>query len=320
VSEQKPSIDRQPGCTKTNGSASRSPHHEQRQPKLQLKETAKMTVKINFDAVEAGAFLTNQFHNQGLLITTPAEVTQDQETLSHVLRPDHIVPDRHHPDHPLMRIIRGRFVGGNKHSRVAASISFCDVASDGVSATLRVFDQHGDVLDEHRLVSGTCEAKAEIVCPSANVVGFEISGPVDHFEFVTALEFDCLPDADFRMVYDGLGDPLMLRVGAEQVVSARISFFRLHGSHGDVLLSVTKAPVGVTWSFDPLVVHSGNPHVDMEIRATDEAAQVENFAMEVLGVPRSKDVGRHERLVSIPLTVFNVPAPQSPPKDTREEE
>jgi len=279
-----------------------------------------MTFKLNFDTIEAGSFLTNQFHHQGLLITTPATVTQDPETLSHVLQPNHIVPDRHHPDHKPMRIVRGRFVAGNKHSRLAASVSFCDVTSDGVSATLRAFDGHGDVLDERRLVSSTCEASAEIVCPSANLAAFEISGPVDHFEFVTGLEFDCLPDADFRMVYDGLGPPLMLRVGAEQVVSARISFFRLHGSHGDVLLSVTKAPAGVTWSFDPPVVHSGIPHVDVEIRATEEAPHVENYEMEVVGIPRSKDVGRRERSVAIPLTVFNVPAPQSPHKGAGEDD
>jgi hypothetical protein len=276
-----------------------------------------MTVKINFDAVEAGSLLTNQFHHQGLLITTPAAIAQDPETLSHVLQPNHVVPDRHHPDHKPMRIVRGRFIGGNKHSRIAVSVSFCDITSDGVSAMLRVFDPHGDVLDERHLVSSTCEASAEIVCSSANVDGFEISGPVDHFEFVTALEFDCLPDADFRMVYDGSWDPLMLRAGPDQVGMARISFFRLHGSHGDVLLSVTRAPAGVTWSFSPPLVHSGIPHVDMEIRVNEEAQHVENFGVEVVGIPRSKDAGRHERAVTIPLTVLNV---RSPRKTGLEEE
>jgi hypothetical protein len=40
-------------------------------------------------------------------------------------------------------------------------------------------------------------------------------------------------------------------------VTARLIFFRLHGSHGEILPSVMEPCAGTTSSFSPAVVHSG---------------------------------------------------------------
>ncbi len=82
-------------------------------------------------------------------------------------------------------------------------------------------------------------------------------------------------------MYDGLAEPLVLK--PEQKLTARLTFFRLHGSHGEILLSVTEPCPCTTCSFSPAVVHSGAPHVDMVISADGDAPLVSHFPADCCG-------------------------------------
>jgi hypothetical protein len=255
-----------------------------------------MTVTIKFDDLEPGTVVTNQFESKGILFTSPCAVFRDPETLAHSLHSQHQSSITPLPT----RVIRARFVEP-KHSRLAVTASFSNAGMEGMHAVLRVFDANGHQIDERSFGSTGFTAKTEIDCPNADIAGFEISGRTNRWDALDSITFDHPATADFRVVYDGVTEPLVLR--PDGVVKARLTFFRLHGSHGEILLSVTKPCPGTTWSFDPPMIHSGVPHTELEIRANPDAAQAYHFAVQVVALPRHRTAGRHERDIAVPLTI-----------------
>ncbi|KAG7289844.1 hypothetical protein NEMBOFW57_006221 [Staphylotrichum longicolle] len=188
-----------------------------------------MPIVINFSSLAPGTVVSNQFESQGLIITSPTVIIRNAESFKHSLQSQHQSTITQLPT----RVIRARFVEP-KHSRLAVTVSFSNAGKDGVHALLRVFDVAGHQIDERSFGSPGSVAQAEIHCPTANIAGFEISGRTNRWDSIDSITFDRPAIADFRVAYDGLAEPLVLRQG--QKTTARLTFFRLHGSHGKILL------------------------------------------------------------------------------------
>jgi hypothetical protein len=255
-----------------------------------------MTITINFEELEPGTVVTNQFEPKGIIFTSPNAVNRDPDTSAHSLQSRHQSSVTQLPT----RVIRGRFVEP-KHSRLAVAASFSNAGPEGMHAVLRVFDINGHQIDERSFGSTGYAAKTEIECPGANIAGFEISGRTNRWDSLDSVTYDHPAVADFRVVYDGLAEPLV--VHPDGSVKARLTFFRLHGSHGEIFLSLTKPCPGTTWCFNPPIIHSGIPHTELEIYAKEDAPPAYHFAVEVVAIPRHKTAGRHEREITIPLSI-----------------
>ncbi|KAK1753925.1 hypothetical protein QBC47DRAFT_385211 [Echria macrotheca] len=258
-----------------------------------------MTVTIRFDDLAPGTIVTNQFESKGILFTSPAAVVRDPDTFVHSLQSRHQSTITPQPT----RVIRARFVEPSpQHARLSVVASFSNAGPEGVHALLRVFDAAGRQLDERSFGSTGPVARAEIEFPSPEIASFEVSGRTNRFDALDSVSFDRPAEhPDFRAVYDGAAEPLLLKRG--ETVRARLSFFRLHGSHGEIVLAVTKACPGTTWAFEPLVVHSGVPHAELVIKADEDAPPAYHFAVQVVAVPRHKTAGRHEREVTVPVSI-----------------
>jgi hypothetical protein len=258
-----------------------------------------MTLTVNFEDLAPGTVVTNQFESKGIIFTSPNAVIRDPDTSAHALQSRHQSSVTQLPT----RVIRGRFVEP-KHSRLTVAASFSNAGQDGMHAVLRIFDVNGHQIDERSFGSTGFAAKTEIESPTANIAGFEISGRTNRWDALDWLTFDHPAAVDFRVVYDGHAEPLILH--PDSAVTARLSFFRLHGSHGEILLSLTKPCPGTTWRFNPPVIHSGIPHTELQIWAQEDAPPAYHFAVEVVAVPRHKTAGRHEREVTIPISILGL--------------
>jgi hypothetical protein len=257
-----------------------------------------MTTTVTFDDFEPGTTLTDQLEHRGILFTSPCLVVRDPENFRHSLQSSHqstvaILPTR---------VIRGRFIEPH-HSRLAISASFSHAGQDGLAALLRVFDVHGHQIDERTFGSIGSHGKIDLYAPGANIAAFEVSGRTNRWDAIDAIEFDHPETPDFRIVYDALHEPIALERGT--AITTRIHFQRLHGSHGEILLSVTKPCPGTTWDFDPPTVLSGTPYVDVQIRANEDAPSAYRFAFEVVGFPRRKTAGVHEHKAVIWLSIVD---------------
>lgn len=261
-----------------------------------------MTIRINFQSLPPDTVVTNQFEREGIIFTSPCDIVQEPETLTHMLMSQKISS----VITPPTRVIRARFLTP-KHSLLRIGAVFSNAAGEGVHATLRVFDAGGSKLGERVFGSVGPRAWVEFTSPNGDIAGFEVSGRTNRFDCIDEVEFDPPPPGpDFRLVYDGgIAEPLQLCAGTgpEAVVRARVSVYRLHGSHGEILLGVSKPCPGTTYRFDPATVHSGVPHFDLEIRAAPDTPPAYHFNVEVFAVPRTKSAGNHERTVHIPITI-----------------
>jgi hypothetical protein len=263
-----------------------------------------MTVHLTFDDLEPGTVVTTQYErSKGVVFTTPCAIIQDPETFAHSLQSQHLSSVTEAPT----RVIRARFASP-KHSRLAVTVCYSLASSCGVHALLRVFNANGEKLTERTFGSPGSTATVEFVSPDANISGFEISGRTNRFDCLDSLAFDAPPLADFRLVYDGLGDPLRMHAEEGESVAARISVFRLRGSHGEILLAMAKPCPGTSWQFDPPTIHSGVAHVDVVVRATDTTPPCRHCDMEIVAVPRGRAAGSHERVVTVPMSIL---APRS---------
>jgi len=255
-----------------------------------------MTVTIKFDDLKPDTVVTNQFESKGILFTSPCAVVRDPETLAHSLHSKHQSSITPLPT----RVIRARFVEPH-HSKLAVTASFSNAGSDGMHAMLRIFDALGHQIDERSFGSTGATGRTEIHCPNHKIASFEISGRTNRWDALDSVTFDQAATADFKVGYEGTAEPLGLPQGG--VITARLAFSRLHGSHGEILLSLARPCPGTTWRFDPPVVGSDVLHTQLEIRAGADAAEVGRFEVQVVAMPRHRTAGRHERDVMVPISI-----------------
>lgn len=255
-----------------------------------------MTIKIHFDSLSPGTIVTNQFESKGILFTSPCAVVRDPDTFKTSLQSRHQSSITALPT----RVIRGRFIDPH-HSRLGVTASFSNAGPEGVSAILRIFDANGKQIEERPFGSTSAVAHVEIHSPAANISGWEVSGRTNAWDAIDSLSYDFPTAADFKVVYEGGAEPLELRRGG--TVRAKLSFARLHGSHGEIALGVVKPCPGTTWRFEPAVVGNGVMSVEMVVRADEEAEAAYHFAVHVVAMPRTKGAGRHEHEVAVPVSI-----------------
>jgi hypothetical protein len=258
-----------------------------------------MTIHLTFDDMPTGTLVTTQYeHRKGVIFTSPCAVIEDEETFNHRLQSNYRIS--HAND--TMNVIRGRFVTP-KHMRLAVTVSHSNTSIEGVYAMLRIFNAKGEKLNECAFASPSSHATAEITSLNGNIASFEVCGRVGQFDCIDSLSFDTLPPPDFSMSYEANGKALILRAQAGESVIAHVKVMHNHGSSGEILLSMPDPCPGTTWCFNPPSVHTGDHSVDVKIQAVDGIPIGPEFDVKILGIPRSRTSGQHERLIIIPVQV-----------------